>query len=35
MVLHGGDLNVVVRIGDTVRRPVGPWSREKVAAWLS
>jgi Ser/Thr protein kinase RdoA (MazF antagonist) len=25
-VLHGGDLNVVVRIGDTVRGPVGPWS---------
>lgn len=25
-VLQGGDLNVVVRIGDTVRRPVGPWS---------
>jgi aminoglycoside phosphotransferase (APT) family kinase protein len=25
-VLHGGDLNVVVRVGDTVRRPVGPWS---------
>ena len=25
-VLHGGDLNVVVRIGDTVRRPTGPWS---------
>lgn len=25
-VLRGGDLNFVVRIGDTVRRPVGPWS---------
>lgn len=25
-VLRGGDLNLVVRIGDTVRRPVGPWS---------
>ena len=25
-VLRGGDLNVVVRIGDTVRRPVGRWS---------
>jgi Ser/Thr protein kinase RdoA (MazF antagonist) len=25
-VLHGGDVNVVIRIADTVRRPVGPWS---------
>ena len=25
-VLEGGDLNVVVRVGDTVRRPVGEWS---------
>ncbi len=25
-VLHGGDLNLVVRVGDTVRRPIGPWS---------
>ena len=25
-VLHGGDINLVVRIGDTVRRPLGPWS---------
>jgi Ser/Thr protein kinase RdoA (MazF antagonist) len=25
-VLTGGDLNVVVRVGDTVRRPTGPWS---------
>jgi len=25
-LLHGGDLNVVARIGDTVRRPTGPWS---------
>jgi hypothetical protein len=25
-MLQGGDLNVVVQIGDTVRRPVGPWS---------
>ena len=25
-VLRGGDLNVVARIGDTVRRPTGPWS---------
>jgi thiamine kinase-like enzyme len=25
-VLAGGDVNVVVRVGETVRRPVGPWS---------
>jgi hypothetical protein len=25
-LLRGGDLNVVVRVGDTVRRPIGPWS---------
>jgi Ser/Thr protein kinase RdoA (MazF antagonist) len=25
-ILQGGDLNVVVRVGDTVRRPTGPWS---------
>jgi len=25
-VLAGGDVNVVVRVGGTVRRPVGPWS---------
>ena len=25
-VLEGGDLNVVVRVGDTVRRPMGEWS---------
>ena len=25
-VLEGGDVNVVVRIGDTVRRPTGEWS---------
>ena len=25
-VLHGGDLTTVVRVGDTVRRPTGPWS---------
>ena len=25
-VLEGGDLNVVVRVGDTVRRPQGEWS---------
>ncbi len=25
-VLTGGDVNLVVRIGDTVRRPTGPWS---------
>lgn len=25
-VLHGGDLNLVVRVGDAVRRPTGPWS---------
>jgi Ser/Thr protein kinase RdoA (MazF antagonist) len=25
-VLTGGDLSVVVRVGDTVRRPAGPWS---------
>src|SRR6266851_6013170 len=25
-VLSGGNLSVVVRIGDTVRRPVGPWT---------
>lgn len=25
-VLHGGDLNIVVRVGETVRRPLGPWS---------
>jgi hypothetical protein len=25
-VLEGGDVNVVVRVGDTVRRPVGEWS---------
>jgi hypothetical protein len=25
-VLEGGDLNVVVRVGDTVRRPTGEWS---------
>jgi Phosphotransferase enzyme family len=25
-VLEGGDLNVVVRVGDTVRRPQGDWS---------
>ena len=24
--LVGGDVNVVVRSGDTVRRPIGPWS---------
>jgi len=24
--LHGGDLNLVVRIGDSVRRPMGRWS---------
>lgn len=25
-ILHGGDLNLVVKIDDTVRRPIGPWS---------
>jgi hypothetical protein len=25
-ILSGGDVNVVVRVGDTVRRPTGPWS---------
>jgi Phosphotransferase enzyme family len=25
-ILPGGDVNLVVRIGDTVRRPTGPWS---------
>jgi hypothetical protein len=25
-VLTGGDLNVIVRVGDTVRRPTGTWS---------
>lgn len=25
-VLAGGNLSVVVRVGDTVRRPMGPWS---------
>lgn len=25
-VLEGGDVNVVVRVGDTVRRPTGEWS---------
>jgi hypothetical protein len=25
-VLQGGDVNLVVRVGDTVRRPTGPWS---------
>jgi Ser/Thr protein kinase RdoA (MazF antagonist) len=25
-ILLGGDLNVVARVGDTVRRPTGPWS---------
>ena len=25
-LLAGGDVNVVVRVGDTVRRPTGPWS---------
>jgi hypothetical protein len=25
-VLHGGDLNIVAKIGNTVRRPTGPWS---------
>jgi hypothetical protein len=25
-VLHGGDVNLVVRVGDTVRRPMGRWS---------
>jgi hypothetical protein len=25
-VLEGGDVNVVVRVGDTVRRPMGEWS---------
>jgi hypothetical protein len=25
-ILPGGDVNVVVRVGDTVRRPTGPWS---------
>ena len=25
-VLHGGDLTTVVKIGDTVRREIGPWS---------
>jgi aminoglycoside phosphotransferase (APT) family kinase protein len=25
-ILHGGDLNLVVRVGDTVRRPIGSWS---------
>jgi len=25
-VLDGGDLNVVVLVGDTVRRPMGEWS---------
>src|SRR4051794_30947680 len=24
--LHGGNTTVVVRVGDTVRRPVGPWT---------
>lgn len=24
--LHGGNTSVVVRVGDTVRRPVGPWT---------
>lgn len=24
--LHGGNMNDVVRVGDTVRRPVGPWT---------
>jgi hypothetical protein len=24
--LVGGDLNLVVCVGDTVRRPTGPWS---------
>jgi hypothetical protein len=26
IVLEGGDVNVVERVGDTVRRPTGPWS---------
>ena len=25
-VLAGGDLNLVVRVGDSVRRPLGSWS---------
>ena len=25
-ILTGGDLSLVVRVGDTVRRPQGPWS---------
>src|SRR5919199_3818202 len=26
VVLAGGDMNVVVRVGGTVRRPAGPWT---------
>jgi hypothetical protein len=25
-VLEGGDVSAVVRVGDTVRRPMGAWS---------
>src|SRR5688500_1963997 len=25
-ILTGGHMNTVVRVGDTVRRPVGPWT---------
>jgi Phosphotransferase enzyme family len=32
-VLHGGDINTVVKVDNTVRRPTGPWS-EAVHALL-
>jgi hypothetical protein len=35
-VLGGGAVNVVVRVGETVRRPVGPWSPavHALLAWF-
>jgi hypothetical protein len=31
--LFGGDVNVVVRVGDTVRRPVGPRGVQALLRW--
>jgi hypothetical protein len=33
VLLTGGDVNVVVRVGDTVRRPVGPLGVQALLRW--